>query len=81
MVGDARDEEVAAVLEPFADDPATLIVVSSDLSHFLPYEAAQRRDRATAAAIERLDGRQLGPDDACGYLPIRGWLAAARQHG
>ncbi len=78
VVGDARDEEVAAVLEPFADDPATLIVVSSDLSHFLPHEAAQRRDRATALAIERLEGGKLGPDDACGYLPIRGWLAAAR---
>jgi MEMO1 family protein len=77
-VGDARDEEVAAVLKPFADDPATLIVVSSDLSHFLPYEAAQRRDGATAAAIERLEGGMLGPDNACGYLPIRGWLVAAR---
>ena len=79
VVGDAQDEEVAAVLEPFADDPATLIVVSSDLSHFLPYETARRHDRATAAAIERLEGGTLGSDDACGYLPIRGWLLAARR--
>ena len=56
-------------------------MVSSDLSHFLGYEAAVRRDRATAAAIERLDGDRLGPKDACGYRPIRGWLALARQHG
>jgi AmmeMemoRadiSam system protein B len=81
VVGDAQDEEVAPVLEPFADDPATLIVVSSDLSHFLPYETARRHDRATAAAIERLEGGTLGSNDACGYLPIRGWLLAARRRG
>ncbi len=81
VVGDARDKEVAAVLEPFADDPATLIVVSSDLSHFLPYKTARQRDLATAGAIERLEGGTLGPNDACGYLPIRGWLLAARRRG
>lgn len=81
VVGDAIDAEVAAVLEPFADDPATLIVVSSDLSHFLDYDAAVRRDQSTAVAIERLDGAPLGPDDACGYLPIRGWMALARRRG
>ncbi len=81
VVGDAQNEEVTAVLEPFADDPATLIVVSSDLSHFLPYETARRHDRATAAAIERLEGGTLRPNDACGYLPIGGWLLAARRRG
>ena len=81
VVGDATDDEVAAVLEPFADDPATLVVVSSDLSHFLGYEVAARRDRATARAVERLDGAHLGPGDACGHLPIRGWLAVARRRG
>ena len=69
------------MLEPFADDPATLVVVSSDLSHFLPYGAAVRRDRATAGAVERLEGGKLGPGDACGHLPIRGWLALARGRG
>lgn len=81
VVGDATDEEVGAVLEPFLDDPRTLIIVSSDLSHFLAYEAAVRRDGATAAAIERLEGDRLGPDDACGFRPIRGWLTLARRHG
>jgi MEMO1 family protein len=81
VVGDATEGEVAAALEPFADDPATLVVVSSDLLHFLPYEAAVRRDRATAGAIERLEGDRLGPGDACGHLPIRGWLAVARRRG
>jgi AmmeMemoRadiSam system protein B len=80
VVGEAQDEEVAAALQPLADDPATLVVVSSDLSHFLAYEAAIRHDQATARAIERLEGDVIGSDDACGYLPVRGWLALARQH-
>jgi MEMO1 family protein len=81
VVGDATDEEVAAALEPFADDPATLVVVSSDLSPFLPYAAAARQDRATAGAIERLEGAAVLAEDACGHLPIRGWLAVARRRG
>lgn len=79
VVGDATGEEVAVVLAVFADDPKTLIVVSSDLSHFLPYEAATRRDQATAAAIERFAGNEVRAENACGWLPIRGWLALARQ--
>src|SRR3712207_8659003 len=55
VVGEASDEEVSAVLEPFADDPATLIVLSSDLSHFFPYEAAIRRDHATDRKSTRLN--------------------------
>jgi AmmeMemoRadiSam system protein B len=75
VVGDATDEEVTATLEPFAADPATLVVVSSDLSHFLTYEAAGQRDRATAEAIERLHGAPIGPYDACGRLEEQ------RRHG
>ena len=81
VAGDAADGEVARVLEAFADDPGTLVVVSSDLSHFLAYEAAVLRDRATAGAVERLEGAAIGPHDACGHLPVRGWLAVARRRG
>jgi MEMO1 family protein len=79
VVGEATGEEVALSLAAFADDPTTLIVVSSDLSHFLPHGAAARRDQATAAAIERLEGDEVRAEDACGWLPIRGWLDVARQ--
>ena len=80
FVGQATGEDVAASLASFADDPKTLVVVSSDLSHFLPYGAAARRDQATAAAIERREGDEVRAEDACGWLPIRGWLDVARQH-
>ena len=61
--------------------PETLIVVSSDLSHYLDHETATRRDHATAAAILRGDGATLTGEDACGAAPLRGLLRAAAAHG
>src|SRR6516162_2068015 len=61
--------------------PETLIVVSTDLSHYLDYRSCQATDRQTAAAIERLDPGGLGPQSACGRVPVRGLLAAAKRRG
>lgn len=80
LVGDAGAAEVAALLEPFHDDPATLVVVSSDLSHYLDDARARRTDAATCVAIEQLAGDHIGGDDACGFQPLRGLLLAARRH-
>ena len=63
LVGDAHPKEVAAVLDRLWGGPETIVVVSSDLSHFHDYEAARRRDAETAAAIE-------------GALSVRGTRAA-----
>lgn len=79
-VGDASGEEVAEVLEQLWGGPETLIVISSDLSHYLPYEEAQEIDRATAAQIVALDGPLRG-EQACGARPINGLLLAARRKG
>ena len=81
LVGDARPGEVADVLARLWDGPETLIVVSSDLSHYHPYASAQRLDAATAETIERLDETGLGPQAACGHLPIAGLLIEARRRG
>lgn len=78
-VGHALQAEVSAVLARLWGAADTLIVISSDLSHYLGYETARRRDRATAEAIEALDGAHLGPNDACGYLPIAGLLAESKR--
>ena len=59
----------------------TLLVISSDLSHYHDYDTARRRDAATAAVIERGDWAQLGADDACGYLPVAGLLVEAARRG
>src|SRR5688500_2953486 len=60
VVGDATPEEVAQVLHRLWHGPETLLVISSDLSHYEPYERARAHDAATAAAIERLDDAALG---------------------
>jgi MEMO1 family protein len=77
-VGQAQASEIADVLARLWSGDETAIVVSSDLSHYHDYATAQRRDAATAAAIEALDPR-LGPDDACGHLPIAGLLIEAKR--
>jgi MEMO1 family protein len=81
VVGDASVHEVAATLASWLGQPRTLIVVSSDLSHYLDYDAARRLDRQTAAAIEGLAPQNIGPDQACGRLPIQGLLHLAGEAG
>jgi AmmeMemoRadiSam system protein B len=81
LVGDAPAGEVAQVLDRLWDGDDTLLVISSDLSHYEPYERARAHDAATAAAIERLGFAKLGPRDACGWLPIAGLLLEARRRG
>ena len=61
LVGGATGGEVRKVLERLWDGPDTLLVISSDLSHYEPYGRAKEHDAATAAAIERLDATRLGP--------------------
>lgn len=80
VVGDARPAEMAELFDAVWGGSETLIVVSSDLSHYLPYEPARRRDRLTAEAILNFEARLI-PDEACGAAPINGLLQAARRHG
>src|SRR5208282_998202 len=81
VVGDATPQEVAHVLRRLWGGPETLIVVSSDLSHYHSYEVAQRLDAATAAAIEYGDWASLGPNQACGCLAVAGLLVEAGRRG
>jgi AmmeMemoRadiSam system protein B len=80
LVGAATGDEVAEVLERFWGDHETAIVVSSDLSHYLPYDEAKRVDGETAERILELRGT-LAHDEACGATPINGLLIAARRRG
>jgi len=79
VVGEAGALEVADVLEQLWDGPETLIVVSSDLSHYLPYDQAQLHDRATCKSIERLETNNISPHDACGSNAVNGLLEEARR--
>ncbi|MFM2129977.1 MAG: hypothetical protein RL477_1523 [Pseudomonadota bacterium] len=81
VVGDANPAQVAAVLDAVWGGPETVIVISSDLSHYEPYEVAQRIDGATANAIVQLDGNAIPDHGACGRRPVRGLLELARRRG
>lgn len=81
LVGEADGPAVAAVLERLWGGPETLVVISSDLSHFLSYDAARSVDAGTSAAICALRGEAIGPSQACGRNPILGLLMEARRRG
>jgi AmmeMemoRadiSam system protein B len=83
VVGDATAQEVGGALDLLRgdDDGETLIVVSSDLSHYLDYDSARRVDAATSRAIEDLRWESIEPDHACGATAIAGLLWWARRRG
>ena len=78
-VGDATPAEVAAVLERVWGGAETLIVISSDLSHYLPYETATRTDADTVRLIADLQP-ELSHTQACGATPVNGLLSFAAGH-
>lgn len=80
VVGEAGADEVAEVIEKLWGGPETLLVISSDLSHYQDYDTARRLDSATSAAIEQLNSKELDYQQACGRNPVRGLLVAARHH-
>ena len=81
VVGEATPREVGEVLNRLWDGDQTCIVVSSDLSHYLDYEASQETDHHTARVIESLQWEELDSDRACGCRPICGLLNAAKEQG
>ena len=81
VVGDASAEEICEVIEALWTGPDTLVIVSSDLSHYHDYETANRLDGATTRQIEQLDYQGLAYDQACGRNPVSGLLLFAQRHG
>lgn len=81
IVGHAGDAEVANAIEEVWEGSETLVVISSDLSHYHDYATARSMDRSTAEAVLRLDPSSLSTGQACGRTPIAGLLLLARRHG
>jgi AmmeMemoRadiSam system protein B len=79
-VGRATPEHVAEALEALWGGDETVVVISSDLSHYYDYHTAKRMDWATARAIEALQPKDLGYEDACGRIGVQGLLQTARRH-
>ena len=81
VTGEATPDQVAKVLRAVWGGPETLIVVSTDLSHFHPYEDCVNLDAVTVKAIETLRFEDIGREQACGGVPVRGLLKLAREDG
>lgn len=79
VVGDVAPETVARVIDSLWGGTETLIVVSSDLSHYLAYDEARAIDRSTCQAIENLDVHDVDHDRACGATCINGLLIATKR--
>jgi AmmeMemoRadiSam system protein B len=79
VVGDAGAHEVAQIIECVWDRQDTLVLVSSDLSHFLDYDTANAVDRETTRAIEGY-AQDIGPQQACGCRAMNGLLKVAEDH-
>ncbi|MCK5296998.1 MAG: AmmeMemoRadiSam system protein B [Alphaproteobacteria bacterium] len=81
VTGNTTGKEVAAVLKKAWGGEETLIVISSDLSHFLNYDEALKIDALTAKKIENFEYNAIGSKEACGCIPIRGLLIEAQKRG
>jgi len=80
VVGDTEPDKVSTILELLWEENSTLIVVSSDLSHYLDYTTAQKRDNATSRNIEQLNSQLIQYEDACGRNPVNGLIDFAKNN-
>lgn len=81
VVGDTSPEAVCEAIELLWGGPETLVVISSDLSHYHDYDTAAELDHTTSRAIESLAFERISHEHACGRNPVSGLLLYARRHG
>ncbi|HEC11012.1 MAG TPA: AmmeMemoRadiSam system protein B [Acidimicrobiales bacterium] len=81
VVGNARPEWVADALDCCWGGDETLIVVSTDMSHFEPDARAREHDHRTALSVLASRDTDIGTRDACGARPLKGLIVASRRHG
>jgi hypothetical protein len=79
LTGNVAAEDAADVLDQALSE-RDAAVISSDLSHYLTYDAARERDQRTASAICELRAEDLGRHDACGVTAVQAGLLVARRH-
>lgn len=79
VISDASVEQIAEVITLLWNGPETLIVISSDLSHYLDYESAKKIDQKTADAIVSLKQENISSDQACGSDGIKGLIQVAKE--
>lgn len=81
VVGQSDFKLISSLLDDLTSKSNVYPIISSDLSHFHPYETACRIDKKTSEIIEESSYEKLHPDFACGYFSLRGLLDYARHFG
>ena len=81
VVGDIASDRLARILDEIWGGDETMLVISTDMTHFLTAGEAERIDLETAISIEAADGARIGPRRACGYRPLAAFLTCADQRG
>ena len=81
VVGGVQPGQVAELLETLWGGEETLIVISTDLSHYLDYDTASEFDAQTVQLLEQPGGTTLNPKQACGSRPVNGMLMLAERKG
>jgi len=81
VVGVSTSDDVAVTVAAVADEPGTVVLCSTDLSHYQPDAQARAQDERTAQAVQALAPERIGVRDACGVFALRGTLAWARHAG
>lgn len=81
VVGEIADERLAEILETLWGGDETLVVVSTDLTHFLTAADAEMIDAGTAAFVETLRPDRIGAREACGHRPLSAFLRCADRRG
>jgi hypothetical protein len=78
-VSEITARAAADLIGEFLGEKGTLVLVSTDLSHYHDLETARRLDRTTADAVLAREPENLSGEDACGYYPLRGLVELARR--
>ena len=77
VVGECSIEPISNLLHRYIDQPENLIIISTDLSHFMEYSSAHQRDQQTSNKIMHFIYNELEFNDACGRTPLAGLLQLA----
>lgn len=78
VIGQASATDLTQLLYKLCTEKDVLIVISSDLSHYLPYNIAQKRDLNTIDHILHFEPEKIEYDDACGRQGIQAFLHYAQ---
>jgi len=81
VAGDCDPAEIQAIIRHYWGEADTLLIISTDLSHFLSDADAREMDQRTADAVMDLAPEKIGELQACGRIPLKALLAVAREYG